>query len=496
MEKNNPFDLLTGSDRLKSPVNLLLMAILVVLSSWLIGRMGITIGVGLLILPFVFAFFYLLFVYPVIGLYAAVILGFFSLGLGRYVDFQVGLLMDGILFLTFLAMIFNRFYDRIDWSLAAKDVTLLAFIWLGYCFLEVINPEARSFAAWLNGMRGIGMYMFLLIVLALLLLNTNRKIEYFLLLWGGLSLLASLKGIAQNLFGVDRYEQAWLNAGAAQTHVLFGKLRIFSFLSDAGQFGANQAYSGVVALILALEEKVWWKKYFFLIVALLGFYGMLLSGTRGAISIPLAGMGTYFVLKKNKAVMLAGFISLVMVFVFFKYTTIGQGNQQIRRMRTAFDPNDASFQVRLENQRTLATYLSSRPFGGGLGHAGVKAQKFLPNAFLSKIATDSWYVMIWAELGVAGLLLHLFILFYIVIKSAYRIMNRIRDPILKVRMSALLAGMVGVMVASYGNAVLGTVPTAVTIYISMALLLNTKILDAPQEDNELKILNEKKFLSV
>jgi hypothetical protein len=32
-----------------------------------------------------------------------------------------------------------------------------------------------------------------------------------------------------------------------QTHVLFGKLRIFPFLSDAGNFGANQAYSGVVA---------------------------------------------------------------------------------------------------------------------------------------------------------------------------------------------------------------------------------------------------------
>jgi len=490
MVNNHPFEQLTGSDRLKSPVNLLLMGMLVVMSAWLIGKMGLTIGLGLLILPFVFAFFYLVFVYPVVGLYAAVIVGFFALGLGRYVDFQVGLLMDGILFVTFIALIFNRFYDKFDLSPVRKDVTLLAFIWFGYCFLEVINPEARSFAAWLNGMRGIGMYMLLLIVLTLMLVNTNRKIEYFLLLWGGLSILASVKGIAQNYLGVDSYEQAWLNAGAAQTHVLFGKLRIFSFLSDAGQFGANQAYSGVVALILALEEKDWRKKAFFLVVAFLGFYGMLLSGTRGAISIPLAGMGTYFVLKKNKLVMFSGFIALVLVFAFFKFTTIGQGNYQIRRMRTAFDPKDASFQVRLENQRTLATYLKSRPFGGGLGHAGVKAQKFLPNAFLSNIATDSWYVMIWAELGVVGLLLHLFILFYIVIKSSYRIMNRIRDPILKNRMNALVSGLVGVMVASYGNAVLGTVPTAVTIYVSMALLMNTERLDTSPEKIETIALPE------
>jgi hypothetical protein len=488
----NPFEQLTGADRLRSPLNLVLMGILVVASALLIGQMGLTIGLGLMILPFVLAFFYLLFVFPITGLYTGVVVGFVSLGLGRYVNFQVGLLMDGILLLTFIALIFNKFYEKIDWSLANKDITILAIIWLGYTFVEVINPESRSVAAWLNGLRGISFYMLLIIILTLMLVNTNRKIEYFLLLWGGFSLLASLKGILQNFGGLDSYEQAWLNAGAAETHILFGKLRIFSFMSDAGQFGANQAYSGVVALILALEEKDRRKKAFFLVVAVLGLYGMLLSGTRGAISIPLAGMGTYFILKKNKLVMFTGFITLVMVFVFFKYTTIGQGNQQIRRMRTAFDPNDASFQVRLENQRTLKTYLASRPFGGGLGHAGVKAKKYLPNAFLSNIATDSWYVMIWAELGVVGLLLHLFILFYIVIKSSYYIMVRIRDPILKVRMSALVAGMVGVMVASYGNAVLGTMPTAVSIYMSMALLMNTNRYDSKTENGEVKVLPERK----
>ena len=488
----NPFEQLTGADRLRSPLNLVLMGILVVASALLIGQMGLTIGLGLMILPFVLAFFYLLFIFPITGLYTGVVVGFVSLGLGRYVNFQVGLLMDGILLLTFIALIFNKFYEKIDWSLANKDITILAIIWLGYTFVEVINPESRSVAAWLNGLRGISFYMLLIIILTLMLVNTNRKIEYFLLLWGGFSLLASLKGILQNFGGLDSYEQAWLNAGAAETHILFGKLRIFSFMSDAGQFGANQAYSGVVALILALEEKDRRKKAFFLVVAVLGLYGMLLSGTRGAISIPLAGMGTYFILKKNKLVMFTGFITLVMVFVFFKYTTIGQGNQQIRRMRTAFDPNDASFQVRLENQRTLKTYLASRPFGGGLGHAGVKAKKYLPNAFLSNIATDSWYVMIWAELGVVGLLLHLFILFYIVLKSSYYIMVRIRDPILKVRMSALVAGMVGVMVASYGNAVLGTMPTAVSIYMSMALLMNTNRYDSKTENGEVKLLPEKK----
>jgi hypothetical protein len=125
----------------------------------------------------------------------------------------------------------------------------------------------------------------------------------------------------------------------------------------------------------------------------------------------------------------------------------------------------------------LKVYLATRPLGGGVGHGGKKAKKYLPDAYLSQIATDSWYVLIWVEQGIIGLILHLFILFYILIKSSYNILYRIRDPILKIKVTALTAGFAGVMVASYGNAVLGQMPTSVLIYISMAIMLNTEVLE-------------------
>jgi hypothetical protein len=103
----------------------------------------------------------------------------------------------------------------------------------------------------------------------------------------------------------------------------------------------------------------------------------------------------------------------------------------------------------------------------------------LPNAFLSQVATDSWYVLVWVEQGIVGLLIHLFILFYTVGKASYKVMFKIRDPLLKLKISALIAGMVGVMVASYGNAVLGGMPTGILVYISMAIMLNSEILDTP-----------------
>ncbi len=436
-------------------------------------------SLALILLPFIAIYLNILFRHPIIGLYSAIVLGFVLLGLGKYITgITLGVVMDGILIITYIALIFNKFTDKIDWSPALKDITLLSVIWFGYSVFELVNPEARSSAAWFSG-RGIGLYMMLIVPLTLIFIDSDKKLNFFFYLWGVLSILASLKGVMQHFWGVDHWEKAWLDEGNAQTHILFGKLRSFSFMSDAGQFGANQGYSAVVALILSMVQPNKKSRLFFIVVAVLGLYGMVLSGTRGAISVPLAGLMAFFVLRKNIRVMIVGFFLLLMVFVFFKYTSIGQGNDQIRRMRTAFDPNDASLQVRLENQKRLKTYLASRPFGGGIGLGGVKAQKYLPNAFLSQVATDSWYVLIWVEQGIVGLLLHLFILFYTIGKASYLIVFRIRDPILKIKMAALVSGMFGVMVASYGNAVLGQMPTSILIYTSMALMLNTEKFDSP-----------------
>jgi O-Antigen ligase len=473
----HPFENYSGSSGLAKPRNILLLLLAISLFGIIAAKMEL-IGIGMLFsMLFISVFLYLLFTKPIIGIYTAVGLSFLLIGMGRYVkDLQVGLGMDAILILTYLALFMNRFKERIDWKPANKDITFLSIVWLGYSLFQIVNPEAQSIAAWFSG-RGISVYMFLLAPLTLLLINTKRKLDIFLYTWGTFSILASLKGIMQLQFGLDAAEQAWLAEGNYKTHILFGKLRVFSFLSDAGQFGGTQAFAAVVATIYSLSVKEWRSKLFFITVAILGFYGMIISGTRGAISVPLAGFMVFFILRKNIRVLSFGVALLAIVFIFFKFTTIGQGNDQIRRMRTAFDPNDASLQVRLDNQKILKRYLASRPFGGGIGHGGVKAQKYLPNAFLSQVATDSWYVLVWVEQGIVGLLLHLFILFYTIIKASYKVMFEIKDPMLKLKISALIAGMFGVMVASYGNAVLGGMPSGILIYISMAIMLNSAMLD-------------------
>ena len=359
----------------------------------------------------------------------------------------------------------------------------MATIWLGYFIFELVNPEARMIEPWIAG-RGVGFYFLFFVILTFMLINTNKRLDTFLYIWGVFSILATFKGMGQMIFGCDFAEQAWLDNGAAETHVLFGKLRIFSFFSDAGQFGGNQGYAGVVFLIYSSAKKGL-PKIFFITVGILGLYGMLISGTRGSIAVPFAGFMTLLVLKKNIKILSIGLLSVALIFVFFKFTMIANSNAQIRRMRTGFDPNNPSLLVRKANQAILKGYLASRPFGGGIGHAGDKAQRFLPNAFLSHVATDSWYVMIWAEMGIIGLTLHLIILFYVIGMASFKVMFRIRDPITKIKMSALICGMAGVMVASYGNAVLGGLPTALLIYASMALMSNPEIFEVPNKEQEL-----------
>lgn len=202
-----------------------------------------------------------------------------------------------------------------------------------------------------------------------------------------------------------------------------------------------------------------------------GLWGMMISGTRGAMIVPMVGGVTYLLHRKNVRVIVTGGVLLALVYVFFAYTYLGQSNSQIRRMRTAFRPeDDASYLVRLETRRVLSTYLASRPLGGGIGSAGDWGKRFSPQGFLAQIATDSWYVQIWAEQGIVGLILHLFVLSYILIKGSFLIMFKLQEQELRGIISALACGFTGIMGASYGNGVLGQMPTGILIYLSMAFI--------------------------
>lgn len=438
---------------------------------------GLAMGALLIVAPFVLWVVVSIFKDPRVGMLTLFCVNYFVMGVSRYLPGPLGLLIDGVLVLTYISVFIKSVTHNGIFKQANRDLTYLAVIWYLYAIFELFNPEAQSREAWFFAMRGFSLYFLMVIPLTFILLNRRRDLDMILKLFSIFTLLAVAKGLIQNLGYLDSFEKLWLAEGGAKTHIVAGKLRVFSFFTDAGQYGASMGYSGVVFLISSIGLTNKRAKYYYIFVALMAFVGMMISGTRGAISVPLAALFLFMIISGNAKYLIITGVVLVSLFGFFKYTNIGNDNYEIRRMRTAFSgTRDASFAVRLENQTKLAQYLKTRPFGGGIGSAGNWGQRFSPNSFLAGVPTDSWYVSIWADQGIVGLTLHLLILCYVLIKGSI-LVRRVKNRQLSFKLKGFLCGFAGVMLASYTNGVMGQVPTGIIVYMSMAFIFMSKELD-------------------
>ena len=180
---------------------------------------------------------------------------------------------------------------------------------------------------------------------------------------------------------------------------------------------------------------------------------------------------------------IGGASMLLFIYIFFAFTTIGESNSSIRRMRTAFNPTkDASYIVRKENQKKLATYLKYKPFGEGLGLSGDGLGVKISTRFTTSIPTDSWYVKIWVETGIVGLILYLSMIFFTIGWGGWIIATQIKDLELKGLLSGLLCGIFGMFINAYANSFWGQFPTMIIAFMGLTFVLN-----GPYFDKEIRI---------
>lgn len=449
-------------------IQVLIITLVAIALGFIIAKTDLAGAGALMALPFILLYLYLLFKNPKLGIYTVLHLGFIANGLVRYSTAPFGLLIDIFLLLGLIAALSTVKSD--DYSRLKNPFVYGAVLWTAYTIFEIINPEARSFVAWFYAVRGVSLYMLQLIIITLLILNSKKDLQKFIKIWIFWSAVGCIYGMKQLYFGVNSYEQAWLDAGAYKTHILFGRLRVFSFYSDAGQFGAAMGHILLVCVVLALGPIKSKEKLAYWCLAALFFWGMAISGTRGALFVPLSGIMVYLFCTRNFKTLMAGCLIVGIIFGLLKFTSIGAGNYQVQRMRSALDPNDPSLQVRLANQKKLGAYLASRPIGGGIGSAGSWGQRFSPGTLLADTPTDSWYVKIWAETGIIGLWLHIAMLLTFIITGVTLIFKMKHDKGNKQIAMALLAGFVGVAFASYGNQIIGQAPSGVVAFISIAFI--------------------------
>ena len=459
---------------------LVLGMLLAMVVGWLTVAQGIMIP-GLLIVlatagPLVVGLFY----EPRVGVVAILAYCFLLFILAREIpgNLPVGLAVDGLLLLTWVAVAFNN--ERYKWKNLQNDLCFLALAWFLINILELGNPAGVSFAGWFQEFRSASLYWFLTVPLVMLIFNQKKDLNLFLYLVIGLSVLGTLNGLKQLYIGLSPGEQQYLNENA-KTHMLWGKLRVFSFYSDAGQFGASQAHIALMALILSLGPFKPWKRILLASAAVLLLVGMFVSGTRGALFALMAGIAVALLISKNIKAFVLGSLLALTGFGLLKYTNIGDTNYNIYRMRTALDPNDPSLNVRLHNQIVLRDYLSSRPFGGGVGVIGNSGIKYNADKFLSTIPPDSYWVKVWAMYGVVGFVIWLGIMLYILGKCCGIVWNT-RDPALRTKLIALTAGVAGSLFCSYGNEVINFMPSAIIVYFSWVFVFLGPRLDTPQLD--------------
>lgn len=413
------------------------------------------------------------------------ITNYYISGVSRYISgISPGIFMDMITIIVIILMIAQLNKKKLGLSIknAFNPLTFIALIWLTYCFLQLINPLSTSILGWVINVRGIGVYFLIITMITSILLSKYEDLKKFLVVWAILCITAVLKAFVQKTFGFDFFEARWLNEGGRSTHIISSGIRYFSFFTDAANFGTGIAFSMMIFSISSLHCSSTKYKIFFLLTAIICGYGMIISGTRGSLTVPFTALLLFtFLSGKIKNVIFAALFLIVSLF-FLKETYIGHSNSYVRRMRSVFNTEDASFVVRRENQKKLAVYLADKPFGAGIGMSRGEVSSYKANPFFQDLPSDSWYVLIWMETGIVGLVLYILILIYILIYGIFIIIFKLKNPELKGIVTSIVCGLAGVYVASYSIEIMGQFPNSFIIFICMAI-----IFISPEYDKQIRL---------
>ena len=152
------------------------------------------------------------------------------------------------------------------------------------------------------------------------------------------------------------------------------------------------------------------------------------------------------------------------------FTNIGQGNDQIRRMRSAFNKDDASMGVREVNQAAIKKYIADAPWGLGLGISYENVPANNKYKKLSVIPPDSEYVYIWVHTGPIGITIFLILTAIMFIGACWISMFKIRSRSLMGIGAGFCSAFAAMQLGGYANQVLMQFPNALTFYGGLALV--------------------------
>lgn len=384
-----------------------------------------------------------------------------------------------------------------------SNIMLLALLlWCGFCTIEVLNDTCNigiNIGAWYTGARMLAFQLLYAFLVYILYINTPKLLFQYIVIWGVLAAFAVFWVWKQQYIGFTSSENAWLHSRGSSTHILMGGtlIRYFSIYSDAANFGIGMASTAVAFIIFAITTRIVKHRIFFISIGICCIWAMFVSGTRTAIACLMAGFMAYIFLSKSFKIAIP-FTIIFALFVFMLvFTNIGNGNGQIRRMRSAFNRNDASAGARSENQKTMKKYLQDAPWGIGIGSGYGSVPANNKYNLLSNIPADSEYVYVWIRTGIIGITIFLIVHAIILFGACRIVFFTLKSSSLRGIGAGLCCAFISQQLGGYGNQVLFQFPNCLIFYGGISLVFILPYIEQQWIDYEGKLLviqNEKKRL--
>jgi hypothetical protein len=357
----------------------------------------------------------------------------------------------------------------------ANLMLISLIVWCGFCTLEVLNDTCGigiNVATWYTTARAIAFQVMYAFLVFSLYITSPKILVKYILIWGALAIFACFWVWKQKYIGFTSAESAWIQTRGRATHILQGGtlIRYPSFYSDAANYGIGIASTAVAFIIFGITSSIKRHKIFFFIVGIACIWGLFQSGTRTAIACLMAGFMAYVFLSKSFKIAIP-FTILFALFVFMlAFTNIGNSNQSIRRMRTAFDRNDASANARSVNQQAMKKYLAEAPWGIGMsiGYNNVPANN--KYTFMATVPPDSEYVFIWIHTGIIGITVFLICTALMVFGACRIVFFKLKSPSLRGIGAGFCCAMISQQLGGYGNQVLMQFPNCVVFYGGLAIV--------------------------
>ena len=168
-------------------------------------------------------------------------------------------------------------------------------------------------------------------------------------------------------------------------------------------------------------------------------------------------------------------------------------------MRSAFDRNDASANVRTINQEVMKKYMKDAPWGIGLGMGMDNVPANNKYNRMANIPPDSEYVFIWLRTGTIGITLFLITTAIMLIGACWIVFFILKSSSLRGIGAGMCCAFVAIQLGGYGNQVLMQFPNCLVFYGGLSIVYILPLMEKEWiewENKELAIQEEKKRLKL